>query len=310
MKKFVARASRPRDCANAVMFFTTSAVRNGQRGLEALATRGRDARDTRMRRLWRRRLGCGVLLFVICFVFRVSDFGFSAYAAEPTTAPSADVRAVVRENMAPVGGSTSVESQRLQEAIDRLNATKLEPRRGWPVTNPLSPRPSREADDPMESSDPATAARPAGSRGADALTVEQLAALRTLKGLPAGESGLLGAALQKAGHLDEAFLFFEQAMRVSSGAEQAYFLLQMAHCRRAGDPAGAQTLYRRVAAEFADTPWAVLAGAYDSALEFARVHRPQEVIRNAASDPADVITLPPAKPAAGAVTRQTTGGRR
>ena len=154
------------------------------------------------------------------------------------------------------------------------------------------------------------------------MTADQLAALRTLKDLPAGEAALLGAALQKAGHLDEAFLFFEQAMQASAGtgpaavAEQAYFLLQMAHCKRADDSAAAQTLYRRVATEFADTPWAPLAKAYDSALEFARIHRPQDVIRDAANESPDVITLPsgtasinpPA--AAGAVMRRTAGGGR
>jgi len=253
------------------------------------------------------------LLFVICFGFRISNFEFvvaSAHAAEPQASPPADARDVVRANMASVGGATSAESQRLQEAIERIRATKIAPRREWPVTSP--PAPPRDTDGVDDPRDPSPTTRPVFSRAADALTTEQLAALRTLKGLPAAEAGLIGAALTKAGHLAEAFEFFEQAMQSSTGAEQAYFLLQMAHCRRADDPAAAQTLYRRVATEFTDTPWAPLAGAYDSALEFTRLHRPQDVIRDATSESPNVIKLPSsAKPApAGAAARRPAGGGR
>ena len=251
------------------------------------------------------------------FAFRIFLFlavlsSLSAWSAEPTSAPAGGVQdKAVRESASPLGGTTSAESQRLQTAIERIRETKIEPRRNWPITNPPAPLPRPpEADD----SDTTTAVLPVAGAESGTLTADQLAVLRTLTNLPADEAALLGAALQKAGYLDEAFRFFEQAMRVCQGAEQAYFLLQMAHCKRSGDPEAAQTLYRRVAAEFADTPWAPLAEAYDSMLEFTKTHRPQDVIRGAASGSGNGGTLPPpaakSSPAGGAVSRQTARGGR
>ena len=231
-----------------------------------------------------------------------------ARAAEPTSRPAdaSGMRATVRESMAPLGDADSAESQRLREAIDKLKATQISPRRDWPVSNPPAVRnPLTDAAGDAESENHAgTTTQPAqaDARAADALDADQLAALRALKGLPADEAALLGAALQKTGHLEEAYGFFEQAVQASEGAEQAYLLLQMAHCKRSSDAALSQTLYRRVAAEFAGTPWATVAAAYDSMLDFTRLHRPGDVIRDATSES---VALPPSPPPARAASRQT-----
>ena len=215
-----------------------------------------------------------MLLSVLVLALAMS--AVAAWGAGPTSAPAGGARDVVRQSRAPLEGDSEKDGQRLREAVERLRATTIEPRPARPAVD--SP-PARHAEPDL--SEHALTTRPAAVSPPGEITTEHLSVLRTLKDLPADEAALVGAALQQAGHLEEAFGFFEQAFGAGPAADQAYLLLQMAHCKRAADPVAAQALYRRVVAEHAGTPWATLAEAYDSILEFARMHKPAETIRDA-----------------------------
>jgi len=222
-----------------------------------------------------------------------------AMADSPTSAPADAVQAtakvsandMVKESFSPLEGTSDV--QRLHEAIERLKATKIKVRHEWPglptaaqqtVVEQPSPQPTATINVPKGT--PTT--QPA------VLNPDELATLAMLKDLSPEQASTLADALHKAGYEAQAFGFYEQAMKASKGAQQAYLLLQMAHCKRTSDPVAAQTLYRRVAVEFKDTPWATLAATYDKSIDFDLIHKPAETIANATSAPAVGLVILPA----------------
>ena len=219
-----------------------------------------------------------------------------AMADSPTSAPAQNTPAtaqvsaneMVKESFSPLDGTNDM--QHLHEAIERLKATKIKVRHEWPALpaaaqQPVVERPVTQPTVTIDVPKGMPTTQPA------VLNPDELATLATLKDLSPEQASSLAAALHKAGYEVQAFGFYEQAMKASQGSQQAFLLLQMAHCKRTADPVTAQTLYRRVAVDFKDTPWATLAAAYDRSIDFDLVHKPAQTIANATSEPSFGLTI-------------------
>jgi len=92
----------------------------------------------------------------------------------------------------------------------------------------------------------------------------------------------LGDTLFQAGRPQEAAMFYDMTLdKPDRPDDHAWALFQAANCRRTSDPEAAIGLYRRLVAEHPDTPWAFTAQMQHRLLEWKRMNRPEQSVRQA-----------------------------
>ena len=115
------------------------------------------------------------------------------------------------------------------------------------------------------------------------------ATLELLRKNPPGDvKGLLAIAdaLFGSDEIDDAAVFYDLALQQSpAGDAKGWTLFQLANCRRTSDPAGARALFKRLADEAPNCPWANLAGAIDRVVEWEMAEKPQALLNRPTSEP-------------------------
>jgi hypothetical protein len=111
--------------------------------------------------------------------------------------------------------------------------------------------------------------------------------LELLKKNPPGDIKELLAiadALFSNDELAESAVFYDLALQQSpTGDEKGWVLFQLANCRRYSDPAGARAMFKKLADEVPNCPWANLAGAVDRVIEWEMTEKPQALLNRPTS---------------------------
>ena len=164
----------------------------------------------------------------------------------------------------------------LQEAIRRLNAIQLRPRRLNPedIVEPTT----RPATQPAVQAASGPATQP---------SAQELAAREIEKALAKPESlpqdprrlTLLGDALFRGGHVQVACGVYEQAAKLEKDPEnRSWLLYQLGNCRRTLQPQVALADYRRLVEEYPNSPWAAVAATQADLLQWKILNQPQAVL--------------------------------
>lgn len=210
-----------------------------------------------------------------------------------------------RESFAPPDDTNDKVQQELQDLIDKVNAMSLPeaaPSRRTPPT-PQRPAPTAptqddnaaepSADAPADStdeqapdaageSDPGEDADDAfGAREAYTLPEPLLEKLtrQATDHMPAPQR--LADALFASGNPEQAYAFYAKQLESAEDPEdQAWLLYQMGNCTSDSDRTAAAGHYRRVIAEFADSPWAPLAEANLELLTWMSENEPRKFLQD------------------------------
>jgi tetratricopeptide (TPR) repeat protein len=206
-----------------------------------------------------------------------------------------------RESFAPPSVGDDKTEQELQDLIDKINAISLpEARSNRPVTTPQRPD-LQAAEDTGDEDDADATDTPAEQPEADAEKTADADPAKTQSNNRRVPAPVLQAVTSKApetiadplrladslfasGHRTEAYTFYERQLNSSDETDdQAWLVYQMANCLAESDRPRAIDLYRRVMAEFPDSPWAPLAESNKNLLEWMDENRPREFLEELAA---------------------------
>lgn len=257
---------------------------------------------------------------MVCVVLLGLSGGAALLAGDPPPAGASAAGAAsrpttqaveVRQNMlelwrASIGAlSPQPAGSPLEAVIRQLRALQLAPKETPAPASPAAatqPAPARVRIRVEPGQEPTS---PPEGRQLDPSVLEKLKQLPA-QGVASPEE--LAEALFLTGHLDAAFVFYEQALgRAEDDQAKGWLIYQMGNCRRPADPATARTLYARVVAEHADSVWASLADTQAGLIEWHQLNSPRRLLRELAA-----TTTQPAKPVAKPPTSQPaapTGGK-
>ena len=154
----------------------------------------------------------------------------------------------------------------LAKAIRQVNAMEVRPKK--------APRP---ASQPATTSAPAWAASEPASVLRD-ISPQILEKLKTLAPADVDDPARLADGLYTAAQPAAAAIFYEMASKKESPADGAWLAFQLGNCRQKADPAGAIESYRRVSAQWPNSPWAPVATAKAKLLEWMQQNDPQGVL--------------------------------
>ena len=94
----------------------------------------------------------------------------------------------------------------------------------------------------------------------------------------------LGEVLYYSGHLKEAAVFYQEALKrkssdkAGSDQDRAWILFQMGNCLRGDDPLTAKKMYGLLIAEYSDSPWVDLAKAREGLIDWQQKDKPRTLI--------------------------------
>jgi hypothetical protein len=204
---------------------------------------------------------------------------------QPTSA-SVQLRQSLQElRQADIVAPEASPSDSLLEAIRKLQAMRV-PARLTPQPAPIEESPAPEMPPATQPAAPVEPARPR-------IPPE---VLQLLQDAPeaAAEPAVLADALFVSGYDEAAHVLYERAVKLAeaekaeAGADEdrkarakekeAWLLFQQANSRRRNNPDGAIELYKRVAGEHADSPWAVVASVQAGMLEWRRTQHVDEIL--------------------------------
>jgi hypothetical protein len=145
----------------------------------------------------------------------------------------------------------------LQRAIERLQNMQLAPRPA-PAETTSTKLPPDLVESVLGSNN--SSAQPAAKPAAPAIPDSVIEEMKRLPTDQIADMTALADALYLGERQNEAFAFYEKALANSTKPDtKAWALFQMANCRRHTDAAAAQTLYKRLTAEYPKCPWVSLA---------------------------------------------------
>ena len=204
---------------------------------------------------------------------------------QPTSA-SAHLRQSLQElRQADIAAPDAPASANLLEAIRKLQAMRV-PARLAPQPTPVEAPPAPKE---QPATQPATQEEPARRR----IPPEVLQLLQDSPEATAAPA-VLADALFASGYDEAAHVLYERAVNLAEAErldaeadedtkaqakeKKAWLLFQQANSRRRNNPVGAIELYKRVAAEHADSPWGVVASAQAGLLEWRLAHHVDELL--------------------------------
>lgn len=163
----------------------------------------------------------------------------------------------------------------LEATIQRLRAIRVKPKQKA-VAGPTTRSGEGAAEDSdAADSQAAPSVPPKPPKPARTVSEEQLERLRKLPPERIADPVALADALLKAGYHNEAYLFYERALKSGPPEEtEPWLLFRTARSRAAGDPEAAAALYRRLISEHPDSPWSDVAGTLMNLLEWYETSRP------------------------------------
>jgi tetratricopeptide (TPR) repeat protein len=229
--------------------------------------------------------------------------GLLADGEEENLRVSRQLNDAYRESFAPPGIADDQTEQELQDLIDKVNAISLpEARSSRRVTAPQRPDLQAEEETADDADDADAESPPADEPDHDAAEETEEADTSQDGGnnrrVPAPVLEAVTArapermvdplrvadALFASGHRTEAYTVYKRQLENSEGPDdQAWLVYQMANCLAESDRPRAIELYRRVIAEFPDSPWAPLAQSNKNLLEWMDANRPREFLQELAA---------------------------
>jgi TolA-binding protein len=94
----------------------------------------------------------------------------------------------------------------------------------------------------------------------------------------------LGEVLYYSGHLKEAAIFYQEALKrrsadkTASGRDKAWIIFQIGNCLRSDDLPTAKKMYGILIAEYSDSPWVDLARAREGLIDWQQKDKPLTLI--------------------------------
>jgi tetratricopeptide (TPR) repeat protein len=230
---------------------------------------------------------------------------------DPSLRAERELNQAYRQSFAPPDEANAEVERELQDLIDKVNAISLPesaPTRGK-TTAPQHPT-TKQTDaekqtDAAERSD-ASEAEADGADQTDETDGENEAfgppeakfvpppLLKSLvaqspENMP--DPQRLADALFASGHHEQAYALYARELETAEDpSDQAWLVYQMGNCKVESDHAAAAALYRRVMAEFPQTPWGGLAQANLELLKWMDENKPREFLRELQAEFGDVKT--------------------
>jgi hypothetical protein len=209
-------------------------------------------------------------------------------AEEPAESPRASrqLSDAYRESFGPPAVADQQLENELQDLIDKVNAISLPETVAKPRPRTAPQRPDRNAAPKIPDGVTAVPRVEEAKATVDAPEPlgppEQLPVPPTvLQALTEQSHDAIADPLRLAdAHYAEAATFYERQLeRVETPADKAWLVYQMANCKADSDRPKAMQLYRRVMAEFGDSPWAALAKTNLELLQWMDANQPREFLR-------------------------------
>ncbi len=132
---------------------------------------------------------------------------------------------------------------------------------------------------------PVAVESPVDDQGKSKITPRMLGKFRVASAREVFRPMLLGDSLFRAGRLEQAAEVYEMLMhREPSKADRAWVLFQLGNCKRIKDPDGALGYYNMLLSDDPTSQWSHVAQIQKHLLEWNRMNKPQDVLKQAAED--------------------------
>ncbi len=132
---------------------------------------------------------------------------------------------------------------------------------------------------------PVAVESPADDQGKSEISPRMLGKFRVASAREVFRPMLLGDSLFRAGRLEQAAEVYEMLMhREPSKTDRAWVLFQLGNCKRVKDPDGALGYYNMLLSDYPTSQWSHVAQIQKHLLEWNRMNKPHDVIKQAAED--------------------------
>ncbi len=227
---------------------------------------------------------------------------------DPSLRAERELNQAYRQSFAPPDDANAEVERELQDLIDKVNAISLPesaPARGK-TTAPQHPAPKQiDAEKQTDASDAAEEPEAAADESDEADNENDAFGPPEAKFVPPPllkslvahspenmpDPQRLADALFASGHHEQAYALYARELETAEDpSDQAWLVYQMGNCKAESDRAAAAALYRRVMAEFPQSPWAGLAQTNLELLKWMDENKPREFLRELQADFGDVET--------------------